>query len=347
MVPRLELDESFSPARWLRNRHLQSTLPGLRSRRGPLIRRAAALIAASRELIVDCGEGVRLHALHASPVPRAGAPEPRLAVLLHGWEGSGESLYILSLAQDLFMCGFDVVRLHLRDHGPSHHLNAGLFHSCLLAEVVGAVRTLRARFPEHSLHLGGFSLGGNFALRVAADQDAAALRVANVVAVSPVLDPEHTLVALERGFGPYHAYFVLKWLRSLRAKQAAWPNLYDFASLERLKTLRAMTAELVARHTAFPDLGAYFAGYALTGRRLATLSAPATILAALDDPIIPAEDLRRLAQPEGLRIIVTRHGGHCGFLTSLNEPSWADGIVVREFGARSAGRARSQPAFAA
>lgn len=341
---RFDLDESFRPPRWLRNRHLQSALPSLRRRRRPLERRAAALIAASRELILECGDGVRLHALQASPVLRR-SRALRLAVLLHGWEGSGESLYILSLSQELFSRGYDVVRLHLRDHGPSHHLNEGLFHSCLLPEVVGAVRTLRDRFPEHSLHLAGFSLGGNFALRVAADRGAPELRIANVVAVSPVLDPEHTLEELEGGFGPYHAYFVLKWLRSLRAKQAAWPHLYDFAPLARLKTLRAMTAELVERHTGFPDLSAYFAGYAITGRRLATLAAPAIILAALDDPIIPAGDLRRLAPSERLRIIVTRHGGHCGFLTRLDEPSWADRIVVREFEARAADREPSQPAF--
>lgn len=331
-MTRIELDESFRPPPWLRNRHLQSTLPSLRRRRRPLERRAGALIAASRELIVDCGAGVRLHALHASP--RGRATGRRLAVLLHGWEGNGESLYVLSLAQELFARGYEVVRLHLRDHGPSHHLNEGLFHSCLLPEVVGAVRSLRERFPELPLHLAGFSLGGNFALRIAADPSAPQLRIASVVAVSPVLDPASTLRALERGLGPYHAYFIWKWLRSLRRKQAAWPQLYDFAPLEQLKTLRAMTAELVARHTDFPHLDAYFAGYAITGERLAALSVPATILAALDDPIIPAGDLGRLARTDALRVIITRYGGHCGFLTRLDEPSWADGIVLRELDRR-------------
>jgi len=35
-------------------------------------------------------------------------------VLVHGWEGSSASLYMLSLAQNLFNAGFDVVRLNLR-----------------------------------------------------------------------------------------------------------------------------------------------------------------------------------------------------------------------------------------
>ena len=68
----------------------------------------------------------------------------RTAVLVHGWEGNAESLYILSLAQQLFDLGFDVVRLNLRDHGDTHHLNRELFHSCRLPEVVGAVQRMQA-----------------------------------------------------------------------------------------------------------------------------------------------------------------------------------------------------------
>ena len=68
-------------------------------------------------------------------------------MLLHGWEGSSDSLYLLSLAQPLFEAGYDVARLNLRDHGDSHHLNEEIFHSCRIAEVVGAVRGLHAHAP--------------------------------------------------------------------------------------------------------------------------------------------------------------------------------------------------------
>ena len=71
-------------------------------------------------------------------------------MLLHGWEGSADSTYLLSLAQSLFAAGFEVVRLNLRDHGATHHLNRELFHSCRLPEVVGAVRALARKFPGHA-----------------------------------------------------------------------------------------------------------------------------------------------------------------------------------------------------
>ena len=67
-------------------------------------------------------------------------------------------------------------------------------------------------------------------LRVAAQARSAGLELAQVIAVSPVLDPAETLAALQRGMPGYELYFVRKWLRSLRKKQAAWPDTYDFTA---------------------------------------------------------------------------------------------------------------------
>ncbi|MCW5808731.1 MAG: hypothetical protein KIT31_40650, partial [Deltaproteobacteria bacterium] len=59
--------------------------------------------------------------------------------------------------------------------------------------------------------------------------------------------------------------------------------------------------------------------------------APATIVAALDDPIIPAGDLDRLPREPRLRIVVTEQGGHCGFIESLGAGSWAERFIHAEF----------------
>jgi len=207
------VEDDFRPPRWLRNRHLQSMLASTAWRRGRILRGAAALLAAQRELLLDCGAGVRLQCFVSSPAPGGGP-----VVLLHGWEGSADSLYVLSLAQLLFAQRFAVVRLNLRDHGDTHHLNRELFHSCRLPEVIGAVRALQQHFAGTALRLVGFSLGGNFMLRVAAQAREAGLDLAHVIAVSPVLDPAQTLTALERGLPGYERYFVRKWLRRPRSR---------------------------------------------------------------------------------------------------------------------------------
>ncbi|MGH8217237.1 MAG: YheT family hydrolase [Steroidobacteraceae bacterium] len=334
----VRLDESFSPPRWLRNRHLQSIVPSLSARGRWMAPRLAPLRAASRTLLLQCGDGVRLEAVH-SPARRADDPRtPQtaarfVAVLLHGWEGSADSLYVLSLAAQLTERGCDVVRVNLRDHGGTQHLNRGLFHSCRLPEVIGAVRAVQALFPGARLGLGGFSLGGNFMLRVAAEAEAAQLEIAKVVAISPVLDPVATLEALERGFRPYHSYFIRKWTGSLRLKQQAWPGDYDFAALLRLPRLRALTSALVRRFTSFASLEEYLNGYAIVGTRLAALTVPSTIITALDDPIVPVRDITRLAASPALQVVVTRWGGHCGFLDHPARWTWAERRAAEELAA--------------
>ncbi|MDE2263376.1 MAG: alpha/beta fold hydrolase [Gammaproteobacteria bacterium] len=318
--------DDFNPPAWLRSRHLQSMLASTAARRGPIARRAAPLIAAQREMLLDCGAGVRLQCFRSTAPQGRGVP----VVLLHGWEGSAESLYVLSLGQQLFERGFDVLRLNLRDHGDTHHLNRGLFHSCLLPEVVGATSALQAALGGQPLRLVGFSLGGNFVLRVGAQARAAGLRIAQIFAVSPVLDPSDTLRALESGFAGYPLYFVRKWWRSLLKKQAAWPAHYDFTELRGVRDLRRLTAELIRRFTGFGSLEEYLDGYSITGGALLGLEAPTTIITSLDDPIIPAGGLERLAHPSSLRIVVTRFGGHCGFLDRLTGPTWVERRILAE-----------------
>jgi predicted alpha/beta-fold hydrolase len=321
--------DDFQPRRWLRNRHVQSILASTFVRRARIERDAAPLRAAQRELLLECGAGVRLQCFVSSPAHGDGRP----VVVLHGWEGHAESLYVLSLAQLLFEQGLAVARLNLRDHGDTHHLNRDLFHSCRLPEVIGAVRALQEHFAAQPLSGVGFSLGGNFLLRVAAGARDSGLRLARVIAVSPVLEPTATLVALERAMPGYQRYFVRKWLRSLRRKQAVWPGSYDFADVERMRGLREMTAELVRRHSEFASLEDYLNGYAITGERLAGLEVPAHIFTSLDDPMIPVGGLAQLARPAALSVTVTRYGGHCGFLEKLAGRTWVERQIIAELGA--------------
>jgi len=328
ILPAQFRDPRFRPSAWLRDAHLQSILPGLPPRRLRTHWLARALRAAAQPWLLECGDGVRLQAWYSGRAHLAG----RSAVLLHGWEGNAESCYVLSLGARLHALGYAVVRLNLRDHGGTQGLNRDLFHSCRLSDVSGALRAIAARLPGAPLYLAGFSLGGNFLLRACAEPRLPT-SVAGVVAISPVLDPEHTLRAMETGLALYHHYFVRNWSRSLRYKQQCWPDSYDFEQLLRTRDLRHMTGALVAECTDFPDLSGYLDGYAITGARLLTLQVPARILAADDDPIIPAADLDRLAPCPRLTVTRTAHGGHCGFLRGMLTPAYSDEFVCEQFAA--------------
>lgn len=315
----------FQPGRWLRNAHVQSALASVGPRRMVAARRARRLLSTSTDYLLDCGSGVRLLGHYSEP-----EGEPRgLVVLLHGWEGSAASSYMLSTGAVLLEAGFGVFRLNFRDHGPTHHLNEGIFHSCRLDEVVGAVKRISELLPHRPLFLAGYSLGGNFALRVANRATSAGIPLSRAVAICPVVDPTNGLESMEKSRGLYQHYFLRKWRRSLRRKQALFPHLYDLEPCMRLDTVRGLTDWLVRHHSEFDTIEDYLRGYAVSGETLAGLEVPATILTAEDDPIIPVADFHRMALPAHVDLVVTRYGGHCGFIENLKFESWAERFLCR------------------
>ena len=314
----------FAPPPGIRHRHVQTMLSNMPLhalvRRG----RAKALLNASREEIVECGDGVRLMGfMSARPSTARG-----LVILMHGWEGSADSRYMLSAGATLHKRGYDVFRLNFRDHGATHALNEGIFHSCLIDEVVNAVKAIQDRHRAPRTVLVGFSLGGNFALRVAVRAAGAGIDLDRVVAVCPVLRPKSTMRALETGLWVYRRYFLKRWRRSLAAKSRCFPGRYDFGDLRRLRTLSATTEYLVTRYSGFPDLDTYLEGYAITGRALEGLDVPARIIAAADDPVIPAGDLADLARSGSLSVSLFPHGGHCGFVAGYSLRNWLDEAIA-------------------
>ena len=322
---------SFSPKPWIRNPHVQTILSSLGFRNI----RKNSIHNLSREVIVDGGEGVRLLGYHTK---QAIQPARGLIILIHGWEGSSSSAYIVSAAHYFVKRGFDVFRLNLRDHGPSHHLNEGLFHGARLEEVLTAVRQIAAFSPELPCYLIGYSLGGNFALRIACRQGVASEPfLTKVFAVSPVLDPYKSTEALDEKYALYRNYFLHKWKRSLRLKERLFPDKYDFTRLLDLKSCMAMTDVMVTEYTKFKDTRDYFGRYTLNRDWFKNLSLPVTLIVASDDPLIDRNDFAQLEDCPCLILKIERHGGHCGFFSDLSFRCWAEEEIGRIIEKKSPG----------
>ena len=325
----------FNPTPWAAGPHVQSVLASTQPRRFLVQRAAKDFRAAGQNLLIDCGKGVSLlghfNAVTGSPVGKpSDQNRRRLAVIIHGWEGSSDSLYNLTVVPLLNRQGFDTLRLNLRDHGDSHHLNEALFHSCRLEEVLGAFKWINQEFPNHDVSIVGFSLGGNFALRVANRARAESIRLDRVVAICPVLDPRETMQALDQGWFIYEQHFIRKWRHSLLKKRAAFPQLYRFENLSTFKNLMHMTDYFVEHHTEYDNLHSYLNGYAITEGRLDNINVRTTVLLADDDPVIPVAGLRNMQWPEAVDLFRSPTGGHCGFLQGMRLRTWLDKFVLEQ-----------------
>lgn len=320
---------SFSPPVLIRNPHIQTILSSSRIRLlGPF-----PLKKAQKSVIIEAGGGVRLAGILSTPY---GRPRKGIVILLHGWEGSADSTYCVRTADALFRSGYSVFRLNLRDHGGSHHLNEGLFYAFLLDEVHSAVSQAAQLDGDVPAFVVGFSLGGNFALRIAlrcGKQPIDNLRY--VFCISPVLDPEKATERIDSI--PYiRHYFMQKWRRSLARKQACFPMKYDFDRFLAATSIRSLTDALLQNYSHFKSTTDYFRSYTLEGGDLQGNPIPITILTAADDPIIPVHDFKHLTLNKETQLSIQRFGGHNGFIEGLSMRSWYEDRIVTIFNDRAA-----------
>ncbi len=308
---------SFAPPLYLRNAHLQT----IGNSQGPRRWRARRLQRelSSEVLTLDAADGTRLLADH----DRAAKPGRALVILLHGWEGCSRSAYIVTTAARLLAAGYDVLRVNLRDHGDSHHLNRELFNSTRSPEVASALERWLAGREYARIVLAGFSLGASFALRIAADRGRE-IGLDAAIGICPPVDPANAMRALNQGFFAYERYFFRRWRGSLERKLEHFPD-YDYAAaLAAARSLDDLNAYFIPRYTEYETVDEYFAAYAIVGDRLAGLEIPARLIAARDDPILPVADLDRIDAIDKLTIETHRYGGHCGFLENLSARSWVE-----------------------
>ncbi|MBU2621720.1 MAG: alpha/beta hydrolase, partial [Proteobacteria bacterium] len=173
-------EKEFNPVFFLKNAHIQTYLASSRLR----VMGKNPMLDAAKETIITTKAGERLLASYS---PAGENKSKGMVMLLHGWEGSVGSAYILSAGRHLFENGYSVFRLNFRDHGNSHHLNEGLFYATLIDEVFQAVHQASAIEGGLNFFLAGFSLGGNYALRIGRICTKEPIKnLRHIVSISPV-----------------------------------------------------------------------------------------------------------------------------------------------------------------
>lgn len=258
---------------------------------------------------------------------------------LHGLEGSSQAHYICGIADKAWAAGFNVVRLNQRNCGGTEHLSSTLYHSGLTADAAFVLDEL-AREGHDAFAVVGYSLGGNLALKLAGDYGRdvpACLKV--VVAVSPVMDLPRCVDALERKSNAIYQWNFVRNLKArMRRKIAAFPDRFSAEPLARIRTVRDFDEYYTAPHFGFTDATDYY--YRAAALRVVDqIQIPTLVVTAADDPFVPAESFAdsALTRNPNITTLVSRHGGHCAFVASVNgahDGYWAEWRAI-DFVARA------------
>lgn len=304
----------FDPPQYLKNQTLQTVLASSKLR--TLGRNRMRAIA--EEQIINAGNGVRLQGF----ISRQAKRSQGLVILLHGWEGSERSAYIVTSGKYFFDAGYSVFRLNLRDHGESHHLNEGLFFGTLLQESFNGLKAITEQVADTPVFLIGFSMGGNFAIRMAHHCLIEPLpNLKRVICINPPLDPMQATLSIDT-VPMLKRYFIRKWRRSLRKNQALYPHRYDFSDAFAADSCWEMTERLLERYSDYPDPESYFGEYTLKEGILDQIRMPLTLIMSADDPIISADDFRQAPRSDTVELLLQPHGGHCGYIENLRMTAW-------------------------
>ena len=276
---------------------------------------------ATEDVIVEAGDGVRV-LLRASWQP--GPRQSRAAlVLIHGLGGWDGAKYGVATGELAWSRGWHVVRMNMRGAGDGMGLSPVLYNAGLDSDLVRVLEALARWAPR--LAVVGFSLGANLALLAlgrSGDQMPAGL--VGVVGVSPPLDLDACATALDSPCNvPYQLYFMRNLRRAYRERQAARPDLYDAGRERGLTSVRAYDEAITAPYGGYRDAADYYARSS-AGPHLAAIKRPALVLAAQDDPMIPAASVSRWALPTSGLVSreITPTGGHVGSVA----PSAAPGL---------------------
>ncbi len=238
-------------------------------------------------------------------------------IVVHGLEGSSESLYMLGIAEKGVAAGMNVVLMNQRTCGGTDSLAPTLYHSGRSADVMAVANSLIANDRVQRLALCGYSMGGNLVLKAAGEWAAAGPKEFKAVAaVCPAVDLAVSADALHLPANRlYEQYFIWRLKARMRAKARLFPGKYDLSRLRGIRSLRDFDHRVTAFYCRFDGASDYYAR-AAAANVIDRIAVPAFILYAKNDPFIRvlSETRAKIAANSNIRFVETEDGGHCSYV---------------------------------
>jgi hypothetical protein len=320
----------FVPRRFLSNGHLQTIV-------GNLLPRTYSLPEPKTQLIevetATSTRGASFVLCHCHWQPAEVRSERLTMVIVHGLEGSSSSPYVLGNSAHAWTAGCNVVRMNMRSCGAGEQLSPSIYHAGRSEDVAIVMAELADTQLVRSFALIGYSMGGNVILKLAGERGGTAPHYLKaVVGVSPLMDLVASAAALHEPQNRlYETRFLGELLKRFRRKIELYPGLYSADGLNKIRTMRQFDEQVVARYGGFTDAEDYY-GSVASSNWVQDINVPTLILHALDDPLIrmTPETRSKLLANSYVRLVETRHGGHCAFLSP--EPGdagfWAERTLL-------------------
>lgn len=254
-------------------------------------------------------------------------PEPeqhKIVVLVHGFEGNSNSTYIKKTANYLKKAALDVLAVNLRGCSGEDNRKVYAYHSGKTQDLQEIIEQLPQSYAQ--IILVGFSLGANLVLKYMSDYKSE-IKVTTTIAISAPFDLEASAQKIiSQTFIDNRFLKTLK--EKIKKKKLKFEKELNYLNIADLKNIIDVDQHYTAPLHGFISASAYYS-YAKCEQYLPNINKKTLIINSLDDPLLVHSKNAEMycKDNEFITLILSKHGGHVGFLDQKLEPYYLKKIL--------------------
>jgi len=312
---------NFKRPKWLLNGHWETVYPAL-------FRKPKPLPFVRRELTLSDGDFIEVDYLQNG--------SSKVALLLHGFEGSSQAQYIQGAGNVLKDVGYDLVAINYRGCGGKANKLLRGYHIADTQDVTELINHIIESFDYKTMVMVGFSFGGSVTLKYLGENGnnvPSIIKAAFTASVSTDLRGMSNQLNKPKNYF-YQQRFFRRMKQKMKQKEvlmkAAGYNVNDF---NKHKTFNALDGWFTCPIYGFKNPEEYYE-VGSPDNYIGEITIPTMLVNAKNDPFLSETcfpvDLAN--QNANFYLQIPQHGGHCGFTQQNNSTiSYAEQMMIEFF----------------
>lgn len=251
----------------------------------------------------------------------------KVVVILHGLEGNSTRKYVLGMVHIFNGAGYDTVSMNFRGCSGEPNKNLRFYHSGETGDLDTVINYLISLKKYNTIHLVGFSLGGNVTLKYIGERGKyISPLIRSAVAISVPCDLKSSSAELEKRHNIiYMQRFIRELGEKLRLKQQQYPHGIDLTHYDKIRSFKQFDDRYTGPMHGFRDAHDYWEQCS-SKKYLHQVGIPTLLINAKDDPFLgPGCFPYEIAGNNPDFFLETPHyGGHVGFVRFGEEYYWSE-----------------------
>ena len=259
----------------------------------------------------------------------------KIAIVLHGLEGSSNSNYVKSLTQVLNDNKWDVVAVNFRGcSGESNRLLSS-YHSGKTDDLSRVIEYLEEQYNYESFNIIGFSLGGNVTLKyLGQNEDTFSKKIMAAVTVSVPCDLKGSSESIAKFWNKvYMQRFLISLKKKSHIKLKQFPDSFlKKENIDNVKNFYDFDNMYTAPAHGFKDAFDYWEKSS-SKQFINNIKVPTLLITATDDPFLSESciPVKEANNNKNFALEITKHGGHVGFNSNFSQSNglWLENRIVQ------------------